>query len=103
MFCRQALRVRLLLIALASTCASVSGHPQSDGLAERMVQMIKRALRRLGRVAALRRHGLQDEQEKGGRLLDLLPHDWETPDLVCGGGWDRPKASFKPGNYVVLK
>ena len=23
--------------------------------------------------------------------------------LVRGGGWDRPKASYKPSDYVLLK
>lgn len=29
--------------------------------------------------------------------------DKERYKLVRGGGWDRPKASFMPGDYVMLK
>ena len=29
--------------------------------------------------------------------------DIERYRLVRGGGWDRPKASFKPGDYVLLR
>ena len=29
--------------------------------------------------------------------------DKERDRLVLGGGWDRPKASFRPGDYVSLK
>ena len=29
--------------------------------------------------------------------------DIEIYKLVMGGGWDRPKASFQPGDYVLLK
>ena len=29
--------------------------------------------------------------------------DVEQYRHACGGGWDRPKASFSPGDYVLLK
>ena len=29
--------------------------------------------------------------------------DKERYKLVRGGGWDCPKASFKPGDYMLLK
>ena len=29
--------------------------------------------------------------------------DIERYRLVRGGGWDRPKANFQPGDYVLLK
>ena len=29
--------------------------------------------------------------------------DKKRYSLVRGGGWDRPKATFKPGDYVLLK
>ena len=29
--------------------------------------------------------------------------DMERYGLVRGGGWDRPKASFAPGDYVMIK
>ena len=29
--------------------------------------------------------------------------DRERHQLVRGGGWDRPKANFQPGDYVLLK
>ena len=28
--------------------------------------------------------------------------DMERYRLMRGGGWDRPKASFKPGDYVMV-
>ena len=30
-------------------------------------------------------------------------HDKERYRLVWGGGWDLPKASVKPNDYVLLK
>ena len=29
--------------------------------------------------------------------------DKERHRLVRGGGWDRPKATFQPGDYVMIK
>jgi hypothetical protein len=61
-------------------------HQQSDGLAERMVQTVKEALRKyvlksdrhLGRTTLLDSNGLSDEQTKFARsLLTLLSSFWQ--------------------------
>ena len=143
-------------------------HPQSDGLAERMVQTMKRSLRKclldgggkdwdellpyiamgyrmskqksvgyspyflmFGRDPILqsRLQHLQGAEldldiseerlqiflnERGQAFKRVMPlamrnlaiaqqRDKERYRLVRGGGWDRPKASFMPGDYVLLK
>ena len=38
------------------------------------------------------------------RNLAIAQHrDKERYRLVRGGGWDHPKATFKPGDYVLLR
>ena len=141
-------------------------HPQSDGLAERMVQTMKRALRKclcdgggqewdelLPYIAMGYRMSKQksvgyspyflmfgrdpifqskhqplvelttdpsDEElrvflnERGQTFKRVMPlamrnlaiaqqRDVERYRHVRGHGWDRPKASFSPGDYVLLK
>ena len=143
-------------------------HPQSDGLAERMVQTMKRALRKclldgggvdwdellpyiamgyrmtkqkavgyspyflmFGRdpIFQSRLQHLQEAEldpyttqeqlqifldQRGQAFKRVMPlamrnlaiaqqRDKERYRLVRGGGWDRPKASFNPGDYVMLK
>ena len=140
-------------------------HPQSDGLAERMVQTMKRALRKclldgggkewdellpyiamgyrmskqkavgyspyflmFGRdpifPSRLREEELDLEStaeglrafldRRGQAFKRVMPlamrnlaiaqqRDMERYRLVRGGGWDRPKASFAPGDYVMLR
>ena len=143
-------------------------HPQSDGLAERMVQTMKNGLRKcpldggeeqwdellpyvamgyrmskqkssgyspyflmFGRdpIIQSRLQKLQKEEldldlsteqlatflnERGQAFKRVMPlamrnlaiaqqRDMERYRLVRGGGWDRPKASFKPGDYVMIR
>ena len=143
-------------------------HPQSDGLAERMVQTMKRSLRKclldgggeewdeilpyvaMGyRMSKQKSSGyspyflmfgrdpiiqsrLQRSQEevldlevseeglraflnqRGQAFRKVMPlamrnlaiaqqRDVERYRLVRGGGWDRPKASFSPGDYVMIR
>ena len=143
-------------------------HPQSDGLAERMVQTMKRALRKclldnggeerdelLPYVAMGYRMSKQKAvgyspyflmfgrdpifhsrlQQSQAEVLDLetfeedlcafqsqrgqlfkrvmflamrnidiaQQRDIERYKRVRGGGWDRPKAKFEPGYYIMLK
>lgn len=143
-------------------------HPQSNDLAERMVQTMKTALRkclldgggedwdeflpyiamgyRMSKEKVVeyspyfkkkfrdptfqsRLHNLQDAEldlNTTKKRLQIFPDhqgqafkrvtplamrnlaiaqqwDKERSRLVRGGGWDRPKASFKPGDYIMLK
>ena len=140
-------------------------HPQSDGLAERMVQTMKRALRKclcdgggedwdqilpyvamgyrmskqkavgyspyflmFGRDPILQSRLLGEAltidpteeelsvflNERGEAFKRVMPlamrnlaiaqqRDKERYRLVRGGGWDRPKATFQPGDYVMIR
>ena len=143
-------------------------HPQSDGLAERMVQTMKLALRKclldgggeqwdellpyvamgyrmsrqkssgyspyflmFGRDPIIQSRLQQSQEEvldlntteegfraflnqRGQAFKRVMPlamrnlaiaqqRDMERYRLVRGGGWDRPKASFAPGDYVMIR
>jgi hypothetical protein len=90
---RQTLQGHPLMIDHRQT---LRGHPQADSLAQRMVQIIKKALRKywlssvqqtpLGLVSPLDCYGVPHELPSlPGRLLSLLPAVWPIPSCWVEG------------------